>query len=187
MTFESLSLDLGPDVEVCENDSLTIGTDINGSYLWSDGTIEESLTVTTSGSYWLELQTAICVVSDTIEISFVSCDSEEEIPRDSMDVVDPESMDLQNTNCNVYVPNAMTRTPRANPRNIELGVFSNCDIDSQRLLLYDRYGNLLYRGDNTGLQENLPNINPGVYAMKVVYRLEGEVEEREVLELVTIF
>lgn len=63
--------DLGVDTFLCEGDSISFTTIIQGelNYLWSDGSVGNALTVYEEGSYWLEINNQeICSLRDTINI-----------------------------------------------------------------------------------------------------------------------
>lgn len=61
-------LDLGPDTTFCTGNSLVLSSSFAGSYFWSDGSNGPSLEVTTSGTYWLTVNTACGPTSDTINV-----------------------------------------------------------------------------------------------------------------------
>ncbi len=62
--------DLGPDLTVCEGESVTIApTNPYQSYLWSDGSTNPSLDVTNPGIYWLEVSSGCGAVRDSISIN----------------------------------------------------------------------------------------------------------------------
>lgn len=62
---------LGNDTILCQGDTLLLdpGTTI-GQFTWSTGDTTPTITVDTSGIYWLEISTgAACIASDTIQVS----------------------------------------------------------------------------------------------------------------------
>nr|WP_294859888.1 PKD domain-containing protein [uncultured Fluviicola sp.] len=68
------SINIGPDIEVCEQ-SVTITTNIiAASYLWSTGETTPYITVTTSGDYWLSVVygSISCSARDTISVNLNS-------------------------------------------------------------------------------------------------------------------
>ena len=70
---DTLSIDLGNDTTLCFNDQLVIQYEIeDAGYLWSDGSSEEFLAVTTSGEYWLEVDQEGCKARDTIVVDYLS-------------------------------------------------------------------------------------------------------------------
>lgn len=68
------SFELGADRLVCDAGpiSLTPHTVVEGGqYRWSDGSVGASLTVTSSGRYWLEMTLNGCKAADTIEVRYL--------------------------------------------------------------------------------------------------------------------
>lgn len=66
-------LNLGNDTVICSGNSCTLsapGTYTIPSYLWSTGSTAPTITVTTSGIYWLTIISNGCTVSDTIKVTF---------------------------------------------------------------------------------------------------------------------
>ncbi|MBK6339745.1 MAG: hypothetical protein IPF63_09190 [Bacteroidetes bacterium] len=60
---------LGNDTSLCAGQTLTLTQNIAGvSYTWSDGTTNNSITVNTSGTYWLEIDNGSCTGRDSIDI-----------------------------------------------------------------------------------------------------------------------
>jgi len=66
----SMVLDLGPDLTFCQGDSAILDATTPGStYLWQDGSDNPTLTVTQSGTYWVEVNTSGNIESDTINVT----------------------------------------------------------------------------------------------------------------------
>jgi gliding motility-associated-like protein len=67
-------LDIGPDQNLCQGDSLVLNASINGgSYLWSDNSTNASLTVLQAGLYWVEVtNSAGCIMRDSIVVHQLS-------------------------------------------------------------------------------------------------------------------
>ncbi|MBK9635515.1 MAG: hypothetical protein IPO64_13775 [Bacteroidetes bacterium] len=69
ISTSGLSLNLGNDTSLCAGQTLTLTQNIAGvSYTWSDGTTNNSITVNTSGTYWLEIDNGSCTGRDSIDI-----------------------------------------------------------------------------------------------------------------------
>ena len=68
------SVNLGPDTSLCEGSSLTLSTISNPftSYLWSDGSTGNSMMVSSTGSYWVNLSNTCGTATDTINVNFNS-------------------------------------------------------------------------------------------------------------------
>lgn len=67
-----LSVNLGADTTFCEPGSLTLDAGTSGSnYLWSTGAMTQTITVTSSGTYWVEVSDSAMTLtaSDTIDVT----------------------------------------------------------------------------------------------------------------------
>ncbi|MBK9354605.1 MAG: hypothetical protein IPN09_11790 [Bacteroidetes bacterium] len=68
--YKWTKLNLGNDTSLCAGQTLTLTQNIAGvSYTWSDGTTNNSITVNTSGTYWLEIDNGSCTGRDSIDIN----------------------------------------------------------------------------------------------------------------------
>ncbi len=58
------------DTSTCDNISLRVGISpmTGATYLWSDGTTDDSITVSAIGKYWIKLSYEGCSVSDTFKV-----------------------------------------------------------------------------------------------------------------------
>ncbi len=67
------TVSLGQDIINCSNNPtvLTTPTGLTGSFLWSNGSKASSLSVTTSGKYWVRVTNACGVTADTVDVAFV--------------------------------------------------------------------------------------------------------------------
>jgi len=64
--------DIGPDRTVCEGKSVTIQYNTsNERYLWSNGDTTNSINVSNGGKYWLRIDSAGCIASDTMTLSLL--------------------------------------------------------------------------------------------------------------------
>ncbi|GAB5554783.1 MAG: hypothetical protein Sapg2KO_43740 [Saprospiraceae bacterium] len=62
-------VDLGADQTICEGSSTTLTTNTTASgFVWQDGSTNQSLTVNTAGTYWIEVTEGICSARDSVEI-----------------------------------------------------------------------------------------------------------------------
>ena len=63
------TIDLGKDTTFCEGDSLLLNANTaNAQYLWSTGSIANSINVKQSGTYWVRVTTPGFILNDTIKI-----------------------------------------------------------------------------------------------------------------------
>lgn len=70
-----ISADLGADTILCGSSFPFIldatDTAINVTYLWQDGSTNNTYTVNSTGTYWVELELKGCTVSDTIQVAYL--------------------------------------------------------------------------------------------------------------------
>jgi gliding motility-associated-like protein len=69
---QSSTFKLGPDTSVCSSTPLTLHANIAAaSYLWNTGNTSPSISVTSTGDYWCEINNGTgCSSSDTIHVTF---------------------------------------------------------------------------------------------------------------------
>lgn len=74
--FSTFNLDLGDDITICGNQIVELGINFPfpANYLWQDGSTEPILSVTESGTYWLQVETDNCTLNDTIQVNFQTID-----------------------------------------------------------------------------------------------------------------
>lgn len=69
VTLEGGIIDLGPDQTICEEDSIVLDAGPGfGAYIWSDGSLDRTLVVKTSGTYEITAIDGLCRAIDTIVI-----------------------------------------------------------------------------------------------------------------------
>lgn len=75
ITKEIKTLNLGKDTIMCNGNQLVLNAGPGfATYQWFDNSIAQTLTVGSSGSYWVQVTTANnCPFRDTIEVTFVPC------------------------------------------------------------------------------------------------------------------
>ena len=65
------SLSLGPDIDLCDGDSLIADASApNSTYLWNDGSTQPQLTITQTGLYHVARSALGCTLFDSIQIQF---------------------------------------------------------------------------------------------------------------------
>lgn len=68
--LSAASLDLGADVNLCDGASVElIATTPGATYAWSTGAVSGTIDVDEAGTYWVEVSTNGCSVSDTVMVS----------------------------------------------------------------------------------------------------------------------
>ena len=61
----------GNDTTLCDGETLVLDAySPNGNYLWQDGTMQPTLTVSEAGSYWVELTVNSCSYADAINVNY---------------------------------------------------------------------------------------------------------------------
>ena len=69
-------VNLGSDTNICNNNPLTLdATTPNATYTWQDGSTSSTLTVSSSGTYWVAVDINGCEARDSITISYINLNS----------------------------------------------------------------------------------------------------------------
>lgn len=144
----NLYLNLGGDTTICDGLLFNISPKTNSSALkWSDGSNGSNLNVQKIGTYWANTKNECFSIADSINVNFVHCD------------------------CFFEVPNAFT--PDDNTLNDIFKPVFECPIISYEMLIFNRWGELLYKSDNpnlgwNGVYKNEKCMN-GVYLCLIKY------------------
>lgn len=118
------SFDFGADQTLCKGDKLTLNATIDGAtYLWQNGSANQSFEVTENGRYTLKITDGGCSAEDSVYINFVQCN-----------------------NC-IAIPNAFS--PNADGKNDFFKPLLNCPVLQYSLLIVNRYGEQLFSTNNT--------------------------------------
>jgi len=137
ITDNSGAISLGSDTQLCDNETLTLDAG-NGfiSYLWQDGSTNQTYTVIDSGTYVVHVLTQDgCSYSDTIRID------------DCIINVD---------DCEIGIPDAFS--PNGDGMNDEFKVLGKC-VDKITLVIYDRWGEKVF--ETTNPNQGWDGINKG--------------------------
>lgn len=66
-----LAIDLGPDIDTCEGNSVTIdATTTAATYVWQDASTNPTFNATASGTYWVDVTSNGCTGRDSVIVSF---------------------------------------------------------------------------------------------------------------------
>lgn len=149
----TLSVSLGPDMAICNNETLLLNPGSFDTYLWQDGTTAPAFRVTTAGTYSVQVKDANgCTGTDEIRII-----------QDCSDL---------------YFPTAFT--PDGNGRNDGFGPLGTQAPFAQnyRLNIYNRYGQLVFSSKDP-LQKWNGTFKGGVplngsYVWMATYKLNGK-------------
>lgn len=123
------------------------------SYLWNNGAITKSITVSQPGVYWLQVTDAnTCIGKDTIVLNLVNC--------------------VQG----FFVPNAFT--PNKDGRNDDFKPFLFGPVDQYEFTVYNRAGEVVFKSYevNEGWNGNYKGVpqDSGLFVWICKYRFSGE-------------
>lgn len=121
----AINADLGEDMLLCEEETrILFKPDCdNCQFVWSTGETTDSIVVNEKGIYWLEILNANgCSSTDSVMIDFGKC------------------------NCDFYVPNAFS--PNDDGLNDVFSAKFDCAISEFSMLIYNRWGELIYSTTN---------------------------------------
>ena len=143
-------LELGPDMELCGAQTFTIKPQFaEGKFLWQDEFANTERTVAHSGVFQASVRNECATVTDSIEIDYGACD------------------------CVLYAPNSFT--PNDDGLNDVFLAYSCGDIIITSLLIFNRWGEIIYQTSTEPFQWNgyykgKPS-ETGVYAWSIRYEL----------------
>lgn len=128
ITFNNLpTVNLGLDTIICPGDTIKLLVNTPGvsAYLWQNQTSLPYLYATQPGLYWVQVWVNNC------------------IDRDSL-LITPNTQ----CECNLFVPNAFS--PNNDFINDEFKLLNPIDIELQDLMIYNRWGNQVFKSTNLG-------------------------------------
>jgi len=142
------------DINLCIGEEAEIEVDQGDFTLeWSTSDTSSSITVTESGSYWLDRSESCGAFREEFEVIVEDC------------------------GCKVYVPD--TFNPGSSGIDSEFTLNSGCSLAKYEMEIYDRWGNHLFSGSN--IDESWDgtyldsDVESGVYLYKLTYNfLEDE-------------
>jgi gliding motility-associated-like protein len=145
-------LDVGNDTTICETDALRISIDdsILWEMLWSNGSSDRSIEVTSSGLYWVSITGGNCTASDTVNVTTRDC-----------------------TQCDVFVPNVFT--PNGDKINDEFSLIFGCEFYDFKMSIFNRWGQLLLTSQSTSWNGLIGNesVSTGAYYFVIQYSIIG--------------
>jgi gliding motility-associated-like protein len=110
---------------ICENEMIELvanDTNQNSNYHWNTGTQGPLISILTPGTYILTVENACGSATDSMVVTAENC------------------------LCNLYIPNCFT--PDDNENNQTFQVVHDCDFESFELLLFNRWGELIFKSMN---------------------------------------
>jgi len=160
------SIDLGRDITDCKNTETTIGKvfpDVT-NYLWNTGETTYSIHPKETGYYTVTVDNGCVLLSDSIKVEKVRCDD-----------------------C-IFLPTAFT--PDNDGRNDQLKAIANCPLGSFYLIIYNRFGQLMFTSWNIqdkwdGTYKGTP-VEMGVYYYMLQYTTLGDAKQHTLKGDITI-
>jgi gliding motility-associated-like protein len=152
------------DTMLCEGKRIDLSAaSIYGQYTWSTGAKTPSITVSKTNNYAVTVTNRCGIYDDAALITFKKCD------------------------CKTFVPTAFS--PNGDGVNDELDVYFGCDFDYKvkRFQIYNRWGNLVFRTENTNVikwngQMNNQKLPPDVYVWFLEYEYIEDGETKKVVK-----
>lgn len=150
---------LGLDTTICEGQRILLRANVAAEkYQWQDGSDGQQFLVEDEGLYFLQVTSGKCVFTDSVNISVRKC-----------------------IYYKVYAPNAFS--PNDDGVNDVFKLFVNPDVSilSFRLIIHDRWGNLIFQSTDSALgwdgshKGNRANPDTYIYAYTIEYEDENGV------------
>lgn len=143
------NLGTGNDTTLCTGGSIILEPQASlqgvvATYEWSDGSTNPTLTVNEPGKYWVAVTEGACTARDTIMVN--------------------------RANCNLFVPNVIT--PNGDGKNDTFKV-PNLDKTGWKLIISNRLGNVIYRGNDYQNDWNGGDAPAGLYFYSLTYKNTG--------------
>lgn len=173
IVFESTiaALDLGNDTTLCEGESLLLTPNLseNAVYLWQNGDMQPSFTLSATGNYWLMATNSCGSVSDTIAVFFNDCDT--------LTMPEPEPIPEPEATCQLLFPTAFS------PNDDGINDFfrphsQHCTFNTFQLQIYNRWGEKVFESkDISDAWDGLygrKNCPVGVYVWSLQYEISDE-------------
>lgn len=148
---------LGPDTTICEGQRILLRANVAAEkYKWQDGSDGQQFLVDKEGIYSLQVTSGKCIFSDSLRISVKKC-----------------------IYYYVYAPNAFS--PNDDGVNDEFKLFFNPDVTilNFKLIVYDRWGNLVFQSDNAEvgwdgyIKGNRANTDTYIYSYAIEFEDEN--------------
>ncbi len=143
---------LGNDTVLATNDEILLNAGSFESYLWSNGSEQQILTIDSDGIYWVNVFDGKCYNSDTI-------------------VIEP-------VNCDLFIPNVFT--PNGDGANDYFQTIVSKDIYDFQLLVFNRWGETIWETNYKydfwdGTRKGFPAAE-GTYFWLVNYKCSGALQ-----------
>ncbi len=63
------SIDLGNDTVICDGNVITLDAGAGTSWLWSTGQTTQTINVNSSGTYWVQVTSGVCMALDSVQVT----------------------------------------------------------------------------------------------------------------------
>lgn len=153
-------VDLGNDVEVCENTPVFLDATFPGAtYSWNGGSTNSTNTVNQQGIHSVLVTNSCGSATDSVEVIYISCNEPEE-------------------KCYVFVPN--TFTPDHDGKNDKFGVSTECVFEEFTFTIFNAWGEVIFKSENplelwSGKYDNMI-VKSGTYIWKLDYSLPNNTD-----------
>jgi gliding motility-associated-like protein len=164
----SLVLDLGDDIELCNDETVLLDASSNLSsnvnYVWQDNSTTSTYIVSQPGTYTVEVSNSCESQTDAINVETIYC------------------------SCELHVPNSFT--PDNNDSNDQFKTIFSCELSNYQLLIYNRWGEVLYESfDPNSTWDGTyggKRVEQGVYIYTIKYAFQEDESPREVKGHLTV-
>ncbi len=138
------TVNLGSDTTLCHGETVTLNAaNTNATYLWQDNSTNPTFNVSQPGTYWVEVTVDNCTETDRKNIKIGDC----EIILDIPNLITPNNDGFND----LFVP-----------------VISK-GIVSMNTIVYNRWGDMIFRTDNLLMEWDAHDVSDGVYYWIVYY------------------
>ena len=120
IVLKALKPDLGPDKSTCFEDKIILTPGVFNNYLWQDGSVQSTYTVTKPGMYSVTVTNSCSSATDQILITEKSCE--------------------------IFFPNVFT--PNSDSKNDFFRILNAYNISDYSLSVYNRWGEKVFETNN---------------------------------------
>jgi gliding motility-associated-like protein len=118
-----IDIKLGKGLIPCHEESIVLDAGVDSAgYLWQDGSTGRTIKATKEATYSVKVTQGECSATASVDVKFEGCP------------------------CNVVLPTAFS--PNNDGKNDKFGATLSCDINSYRLMIYNRWGNRVFYSED---------------------------------------
>ncbi len=131
-------VELGPDTVFCSGGNITLdATFPNATYHWQDHSTNATLRVDREGMYWVEVAAHSCTFKDSVFV--------------------------KQQECSFFIPNVITPNSDGINDSFVIRTDERLNIKSWHLIIYDRWGRLVYQTKDYKNDWRASDLNNGIY------------------------